>query len=68
MARGMAAGVRSLERSFSRTAERTKPWMRLLSRKRTSLLVGWTLTSTSWGGMEIKSTAAGCRPGSVRPR
>ena len=50
------------ERAFinaARTVSRTKSCMMLCWRKRTSVLAGWTFTSTSPGGTVRKSTAWG---------
>src|SRR6185437_14357555 len=49
----------------SRAARTLAPSARVTSRswrKRTSCLVGWTLTSTICGGTVTATTAEGCRP------
>src|SRR3989442_119165 len=47
------------ERRASWTARKTASWTSRGDRKRTQALVGWTLTSSSWRGMEMISTAEG---------
>src|SRR6202034_4291993 len=56
-ARKLAAGRVFI--NVVRMLSRTKSWMRDCWRKRTSVLAGWTLTSTSWGGISRKRRMTG---------
>src|SRR4051794_29457086 len=53
------AGVRSGARRASRMLRRTTEWTRDWSRKRTSVLAGWTLTSTAAGSISSMRTMVG---------
>ena len=64
----MNDGTKSAARKASRTARITHWWTKFGCRKRTSVLAGCTLTSTSDGSISTATNAMGVRPGSTRPR